>query len=62
MINEKIAYFSKLNLLFVSFGFYKFREFEYQITLEVPNISSKTTSTNLGSVTRKKIINLAISV
>ena len=56
-------YFSKPNLLFVSFSFYSFTQFEYQLTLNGPNTSSKNTSkynTNLCSVNKKKIIYLAI--
>ena len=56
--NWKIAYSPKLNL----FSFYSFVQFEYQLILDIPNISSKNTSkynTNLCFVSRNKITYLA---
>ena len=53
----------KLNILFVSFSVYSFTQFEYQKTLNVPNISNENTfkySTNLCSVNSKKNIYLVI--
>ena len=49
--------------MFVKFSFYSFTQFEYQLILDAPNVSSKNTSkynTNIYSVSRNKIIYLAI--
>ena len=61
---EDNQYSPKLHLVFVSCSFYSFTQFEYQLILDVANISSKNTSkynTNLCSVSRIWIIYLAIS-